>query len=110
MTEFNWREQLKHVNKDRVVRETIEMLKQLMPGLNVAIDDGTDIVVEGGAIFAWGKSDIDQIDSELHLRYDIGPVCYDRLISLDSGKLTTAPQFALRAADMLFPKTKSVQV
>jgi hypothetical protein len=59
--------------------------------------------VEGGAIFAWGATDIDDPASGLHDRFDIGPRSAGRYHSIDTGKLTTAPQFAVQAADRIVP-------
>ena len=54
--------------------------------------------VQGGVIFAWGKTDIDDPASGLHARSAIGPRSWGRYHSIDTGKLTTAPLFAERVA------------
>lgn len=55
--------------------------------------------VRGGTIFAWGQGDIDDPESGLHQRYEIGPQSYGRYHTVDTGKLTTAPLFAQAVAD-----------
>lgn len=57
--------------------------------------------VTAGVVVAWGESDIDQPDSELHQRHAIGVHDHDGYISVDTGKLTTAPLFAARVAEVL---------
>lgn len=54
--------------------------------------------VKGGVIFAWGHTDIDDKESELHERHAIGPRSFGRYHSIDTGKLTTAPLFAMQMA------------
>ena len=55
------------------------------------------LTIDAGAIFAYGNTDIDQIDSELHDRSHIGIRRVKNYISVDPGKLTTAPMFAVEA-------------
>jgi hypothetical protein len=55
--------------------------------------------VRGGTIVAWGATDIYDIGSELHRRYEIGVTTHGRYHSLDPGKLTMAPYFAQRLAN-----------
>ena len=60
-----------------------------------------DVWVKGGAIVAWGETDIDDPRSELHNRYAIGVHSKYRYHSIDPGKLTMAPYFAEQFANML---------
>ena len=53
-------------------------------------------------IFSWGTGDVDQPDSLLHERFRIGPRLLEPgYLSIDTGKLTTAPLFAAQALEML---------
>ena len=54
--------------------------------------------VDAGIITAWGATDIDDPGSGLHARHEVGPWAAEGWISVDTGKLTTAPLFAQRAA------------
>ena len=67
------------------------------PGLHRA----TVLNVDAGAIFAYGREDVDRLDSGLHARSFNGPRGDARYLSVDSGKLTTAPWYAVQAADLL---------
>ena len=60
-----------------------------------------DVWVKGGAIVAWGETDIDDPQSELHKRYEIGIHSRHRYHSVDTGKLTMAPYFAEECADRI---------
>lgn len=54
--------------------------------------------VDAGVIVALGRSDVDDAGSELHDRSHIGVTSLDGYHSVDPGKLTTAPWFAIEAA------------
>jgi glycine/D-amino acid oxidase-like deaminating enzyme len=57
------------------------------------------ILVDAGAIVALGRSDVDDASSGLHDRTRIGVSSHGGYHSVDPGKLTTAPMFAVAAAD-----------
>lgn len=67
----------------------------LVPGLAGA----RILAVDAGVIFAWGHTDITDPRSELHRRHDTGVLSRDGYHSVNTGKLTTAPLFAVEAAD-----------
>jgi len=56
-------------------------------------------LVDAGVIFAYGRTDVDNTTSGLHDRTKIGVTSVDGYHSIDTGKLTTAPLFALSVAD-----------
>lgn len=106
---IDWRERLSTVDSGRIAKETVVALRRLIPDLEPLLDD-PDVVtrVEGGAIFAWGSTDIDDPGSELHERFDIGWVRNGGYISFDPGKLTTAPKFSLEVAELISPTPTSL--
>jgi len=57
--------------------------------------------VDGGVIFAWGATDIDDPESELHQRHDIGIRTEGNYHSVDPGKYTMAPMFAVQLGERL---------
>jgi hypothetical protein len=72
------------------VAKAIVGLSNIVPGL--AEFDVKQL--DGGIIFSWGKTDIDDVNSELHNRFDIGIHSSDGYYSIDTGKFTSAPYFA----------------
>lgn len=56
-------------------------------------------IVDAGIIVAHGRTDVDDENSELHQRANIGVTSYDGYHSVETGKLTTAPMFAIDTAD-----------
>ncbi|NNE40320.1 MAG: FAD-binding oxidoreductase [Marinicaulis sp.] len=59
------------------------------------------LYVDAGAIVAYGKSDVDDPKSRLHDRTRIGVFGGGDYFSVDPGKLTTGPLFAMAAADQI---------
>lgn len=56
------------------------------------------IIVDAGAIVAHGVTDVDDPDSALHERFRVGVRSLDGYHTVEPGKLTTAPLFAVDAA------------
>ena len=84
------------VGRDLATR-VIDKLDEVLPGLR----ESTVAHVDAGAIFTWGKTDIDDPESELHDRFDVGIEAADGYFSVDTGKYTTAPLFADQLERML---------
>lgn len=55
------------------------------------------VTVDAGAIFAYGESDVNDISSKLHNRNMTGIFRKGNYLSIDTGKLTTAPMYAVDA-------------
>lgn len=86
----------------QIFRGTLELMAQFIPSLG-GLDPCTlqDVTVKGGAIVAWGQTDIYDPGSELHHRYEIGITSTGRFHSIDPGKLTMIPYFADLCADRI---------
>jgi glycine/D-amino acid oxidase-like deaminating enzyme len=77
-----------------ITADALGELGRIVPGLGgIAVD-----TVDAGIITAWGTTDVDDPQSALHERHDVGPRARDGWISVDTGKLTMAPLFAEQAA------------
>lgn len=82
---------------EHLAADTVAALRAHVPGLtDLAVD-----AVGAGVIVAWGERDIDVPESELHRRHEVGVHEHDGYLSVDTGKLTTAPLFAERVAEVL---------
>lgn len=57
--------------------------------------------VDAGVIVAYGKTDVDDPSSGLHDRTRVGVTGIGGYYSVDPGKLTTAPLFAMKAAETI---------
>lgn len=78
-------------------RRLVDGLAALVPAVAAIDPDAGQL--EGGAIFAWGTTDIDDPGSGLHQRHAVGPHTYGTYHSIDTGKLTVAPLFARTVAE-----------
>ncbi len=81
--------------RQAIGRQALRAFDALVPG----IAQSRILTVDAGVIFAWGERDIGEVESELHQRDDIGVQSVDGYHSINTGKLTTAPLFAMTAAD-----------
>jgi len=88
--------------RQRLFAGTLEAMAGFVLGLRgLDAADLTEVTVRGGAIVAWGATDIYDVRSELHRRYEIGITTHGRYHSVDPGKLTMAPHFAQALADRM---------
>jgi glycine/D-amino acid oxidase-like deaminating enzyme len=73
----------------------------------LGIEECRPLLVDAGAIVAYGTTDVDDKGSGLHDRARIGVATHGRYHSVDPGKLTTAPCFAKIAADRVASAIRS---
>jgi glycine/D-amino acid oxidase-like deaminating enzyme len=90
--------------RSRVLAGTFRVLSAIVPSLR-HLDGGnlSEATVKGGAIVAWGSTDIYDPASELHRRFEIGVTTEGAFHSVDPGKLTMAPYFAEICAERIVP-------
>jgi len=63
------------------------------------VAEARPLIVDAGVIVARGLTDVDVSDSALHGRTQVGVTSIDGYHSVNSGKLTTSPLFAVQAAN-----------
>jgi hypothetical protein len=81
--------------RQSVARELLAAIDAWYPGIGAS----EPLLVDAGAIVAYGRTDVHDAGSGLHDRSRIGVTSSDGYHSVDPGKLTTAPFFALIAAE-----------
>lgn len=84
-----------------IAEASLAALSTLVPSLKAYGTQLGNATVGGGVIAAWGDAGIEDPASELHRRYDIGVSSYGRYHSVDTGKYTMAPLFAVEACDRI---------
>ncbi len=67
-----------------IAQATLAAFDAIIPG----IGNSKVRSVNAGVIFSWGETDIDDINSELHHRYNIGVEDHDGYYSINTGKFT----------------------
>ena len=92
---------LDRVDRQRLAREGVEALAGYVPDVACLLESRRDFQVGGGVIFGWGSTDIDDPESGLHQRWRIGPRRHGPYVSVDTGKYTTAPLFALETSRVI---------
>lgn len=98
----DWRKLAEQAAEQGVVERTVAATARLLPALRgreAEIIAAARIV--GGAIVAAGASDIDDPGSRLHRRIDIGVRSHGRYHSVDPGKYSMAPYYAVETARRL---------
>jgi hypothetical protein len=90
-------ETLTNDRRGAILRETVAEFSRRLPSVAAVADqlsDRTNTEVEGGFIFAWGAGDVDEMDTELHERHDVGVRSVGSYHSVDTGKYCLAASFA----------------
>ncbi len=89
---------LSEADRRDIIHGTVGNLRRLMPVGGANLDEDPALWrLKGGFVTAWGQSGIEDAQSELHNRYDVGVFSNGNYHSIDTGKLTTAPMFAAEA-------------
>jgi hypothetical protein len=94
-----WEDPCRGVVAEETAREiaarVLAAIDPWVPGLAAS----RPVAVDAGTIFAFGDTDITDAGSRLHRRDLMGVRSVDGYHSVNTGKLTTAPAFAIDAAD-----------
>lgn len=93
--------ELSEATRREVLDRTLGALARIVPASGALNLSQAKVEIEGGYIFAWGKTDISDPMSDLHSRSDIGIRSQGRYHSIDTGKYSMAPYFAEMLADRL---------
>jgi len=100
--ETDWTAVLRTVDRAHVRRATIDALAELCPAVRTLTSvDTENYVVNGGSIFALGKSDIVDPKSQLHERFNFGVNSRGTYLSVDTAKFTLGPLMALETAERM---------
>jgi hypothetical protein len=104
VTPPNWDTYPPEPLRSGIIKGTLHALSAIVRSLrDLNPESLLEATVKGGAIVAWGKTDIYDPASELHRRFEIGVTSEGRFHSVDPGKLTMAPYFAEVCAARISP-------
>lgn len=84
--------------RNDVFDRSLKRWTELCPKIQDIAFDRNMVDPSSGIIFAWGETDIDDPDSKLHDRYQIGIRSVECYHSINTGKYTLMPYLALKAA------------
>jgi hypothetical protein len=97
----DWDAQLTYEQRHRVFRSSLAEWIKRCPLLQTLTFTESDVDPGGGVIFAWGDTDVDDPQSKLHDRYDVGVYSVKCYHSVNTGKYTLAPYMGLKAAERI---------
>lgn len=87
---------------DGIFEENAAALSLRIRGLDRLVKQAVGRTSVPAVIFCWGQTDVDDPESELHNRHEVGPVTHrPGYHSVDTGKLTVAPLFAAQLAERI---------
>lgn len=92
-----------HHDRAALMAATFDGLEVLYPDLGRLRRVKANSAMSSGVIFAWGATDIDDPDSGLHQRDEIGVTSMDGYHSINTGKYCMAPALAMDVADRITP-------
>jgi FAD dependent oxidoreductase len=96
----HWPRELDGDAASEMIEATIAGLGEtILPLRGLSQSDMDEVRLAGGIIFAAGETDIDDPNSQLHTRTKVGIRSKDGYHSVDPGKYTLVPMFAVEAAD-----------
>lgn len=98
---FGLYDSLEGVDHRQLAKGGIEAMAAYVPELDCLLGSQHKFEVGGGVIFGWGSTDIDDPQSGLHERWRIGPQRHGPYVTVDTGKYTMAPYFALESRRMI---------
>lgn len=106
----DWPRRLEGDAAQAIRKAMVDGLGELFPPLLALHDDPAlaASAVKGGIIYARGTQDVHDPASGLHGRAAIGRHSVGRWHSVDPGKWTTAPLFAMEVADHIAPRQRMV--
>lgn len=94
-----WDEACRGSPKAEVAREVSQFALRHIDEWYPGIGRSGIALVDAGAIVAIGETDVDDASSVLHQRKAIGVTSMENYHTVDPGKLTTAPLFAMETAE-----------
>jgi hypothetical protein len=99
------RGELPATERANVARALLDAIDQWYPGAAKA----QPLLVDAGAIVAYGRTDVGDLNSGLHDRkVHVGVTSIDGYHSVDPGKMTTCPYFGVQAADAVLAERVTI--
>ncbi len=95
----DWHSAYTPEQRREVFERSLAQWQRRCPPLRAPEITGAPVDPEGAVIYALGATDVDDGDSRLHDRFEIGIQTRDRYHSVDTGKFTLVPYWAMRVAN-----------
>ena len=95
----DWDNQYSNTERMEIFQRSLEEWALRCTDLDKLDFTATDVDPDGGVIYALGTTDVDDGSSRLHDRFDIGMQSKGRYHTVDTGKFTLIPYWAVAIAD-----------
>jgi hypothetical protein len=96
-----WERDLTPAMRMEVFRKSLAEWRARCPALAALPFDEREVDPGGGVIFAWGDTGVDDHQSQLHERHEIGVHSVGRYHSVNTGKYTMTPYMGMRTAERI---------
>ena len=97
----DWEAQLTPDRRLDVFRRSYAEWLTRCPSLTSLAFGDADVDAGGGIIVAWGETDVDDQQSKLHDRYEVGIHSFKNYHSVNTGKYTLSPLMGMRTAERI---------
>jgi 2-polyprenyl-6-methoxyphenol hydroxylase-like FAD-dependent oxidoreductase len=97
----DWDAALTDEERMRVFNESFEQIAHRVPSVRNLTFKPEDVHPVGGVIYALGNSDVDDVKSKLHVRYQAGIESHGNYHSVNTGKYTLIPYLGVKIADRI---------
>ncbi|MBN7809729.1 FAD-dependent oxidoreductase [Algoriphagus sp. H41] len=87
--------------REEIFQASFEQLRHRVPALRSLSFPAESVDPAGGVIFALGNTDVEDADSKLHTRHEVGIRSFDGYHTVNTGKYTLIPYLAVKTADRL---------
>lgn len=96
-----WDKILTTEKRFEVFSKSFDELKKRFPSINSLNFQQDDVHPAGGVIYAYGTTDVDDVRSKLHERFNIGIQSKSNYHSINTGKYTLVPYWGVKLADRI---------
>jgi hypothetical protein len=97
----SWPRELVADEATRRTDQIIDGLSTVVPSVECFRRTSGDSSLCGGVIYALGTTDVSDPGSGFHARHNVGPRSVGSYHTVDTGKMTLAPMFAVDVADRI---------
>ncbi|MEA2572019.1 MAG: hypothetical protein QOI24_4020 [Acidobacteriota bacterium] len=97
----DWESELTPERRHEVFRRSYEAWMERCPPLRALRFRPSDADPGGGIIFAWGDTGVDDPESMLHERFEIGVHSYGNYHTVNTGKYTMTPWMGMKTAERI---------
>lgn len=96
-----WDQMYTESERKDVFERSFDQLTKRVPSLHWLKFSHDDVKPVGGVIYALGNTDVDDYQSQLHTRHEVGIRSFDNYHSVNTGKYTLVPYLGVKIADRI---------